>query len=59
MKKNDLITPEGTRDLLFDECIARREAEQKLNILFTIQRAGSLLCVPIQLFLLQGLQLQD
>ncbi|WP_028505595.1 ATP phosphoribosyltransferase regulatory subunit [Ruminococcus sp. FC2018] len=35
MKKNDLITPEGTRDLLFDECIARREAEQKLNILFT------------------------
>ena len=35
MKKNDLITPEGTRDLLFDECIARREAEQKLNTLFT------------------------
>ncbi len=35
MKKNDLITPEGTRDLLFDECIARREAEQMLNTLFT------------------------
>ncbi len=35
MKRNDLITPEGTRDLLFDECLARREAEQELNDLFT------------------------
>ena len=35
MKRNDLITPEGTRDLLFDECLARREAEMKLNSLFT------------------------
>ncbi len=34
MKRNDLITPEGTRDLLFDECLARREAEKKLNSLF-------------------------
>lgn len=35
MKRNDLITPEGTRDLLFDECLARREAENKLSDLFT------------------------
>ncbi|MBO5575014.1 MAG: ATP phosphoribosyltransferase regulatory subunit [Ruminococcus sp.] len=35
MKKNELITPEGTRDLLFDECLARRDAEQKLGKLFT------------------------
>lgn len=35
MKKNELITPEGTRDLLFDECLARRDAEQKLVKLFT------------------------
>ena len=35
MNRNDLITPEGTRDLLFDECLARREAEQKLNALFS------------------------
>lgn len=35
MKRNDLITPEGTRDLLFDECLARREAEGKLSSLFT------------------------
>jgi ATP phosphoribosyltransferase regulatory subunit len=34
MKKNNLITPEGTRDLLFDECTARREIETKLMELF-------------------------
>ena len=26
MKRYDLITPEGTRDLLFEECLARRTA---------------------------------
>ena len=35
MKRYDLITPEGTRDLLFDECLARREVEQKLTKLFS------------------------
>lgn len=34
MKKNDLITPEGTRDLLFNDCLARREVESKLAVLF-------------------------
>ena len=34
MKKNDLTTPEGTRDLLFNDCIARREVEMKLAALF-------------------------
>ena len=34
MKKNDLITPEGTRDLLFNDCLARREVEMKLAALF-------------------------
>ncbi len=34
MKKNDLITPEGTRDLLFNDCLARREVEMKLAGLF-------------------------
>jgi ATP phosphoribosyltransferase regulatory subunit len=34
MKKYNLITPEGTRDLLFDECRARREIENKLMDLF-------------------------
>ena len=35
MKSYDLITPEGTRDLLFDECVARKEAEDKLRAVFT------------------------
>ena len=35
MKSYDLITPEGTRDLLFDECVARNEAEDKLREIFT------------------------
>lgn len=34
MKKNSLITPEGTRDLLFDECTARRKIETDLMNLF-------------------------
>ncbi|MBR1384851.1 MAG: ATP phosphoribosyltransferase regulatory subunit [Ruminococcus sp.] len=34
MKKNDLITPEGTRDLLFNDCLARRAVENKLASLF-------------------------
>lgn len=34
MKKNLRSTPEGTRDLLFEESIARREAESTLSDLF-------------------------
>ena len=34
MKRNELITPEGTRDLLFDECLAKREAEKRLARIF-------------------------
>ena len=34
MKRNDLITPEGTRDLLFEECRVRREVETRLAELF-------------------------
>lgn len=34
MNKFDLITPEGTRDLLFDESVARRTVEDKLQRLF-------------------------
>ena len=35
MKKYNKITPEGTKDLLFEECIARRSVEQKLAQVFT------------------------
>lgn len=34
MKRYELITPEGTRDLLFDECLAKREAEKRISGIF-------------------------
>jgi ATP phosphoribosyltransferase regulatory subunit len=34
MKNYDLITPEGTRDLIFDECERLRITEQKLRTIF-------------------------
>ena len=34
MKKNDIKTPIGTRDRLFDECRARRNVEEALRSLF-------------------------
>ena len=34
MKRYDLITPEGTKDLLFDECLSRRAVENKFAEIF-------------------------
>ena len=34
MKRNDLLTPEGTRDMLFEECAARRAISEKITGLF-------------------------
>ena len=34
MKSNDLITPEGTKDLLFEECIIRQSIEDKIHKIF-------------------------
>lgn len=34
MNRNIQITPEGTRDLLFEECLARRRVERTLGTLF-------------------------
>lgn len=34
MKRYDLITPEGTRDLLFEDCAVRRSLEEKLSVIF-------------------------
>ncbi|NLP26053.1 MAG: ATP phosphoribosyltransferase regulatory subunit [Clostridiales bacterium] len=34
MRNFYLITPEGTKDLLFDECIIRREIEDKIHNIF-------------------------
>ncbi len=45
MRKNRRITPEGTRDLLFEECLARREVETRLTDLF-VQRGFSEVMTP-------------
>jgi ATP phosphoribosyltransferase regulatory subunit len=37
MRRNIRTTPEGTRDLLFEDCIARRQAERKLSRLFQLR----------------------
>jgi len=34
MKRNDRIVPDGTRDILFEDCKIRRFAEEKLRVLF-------------------------
>ncbi|NMA79871.1 MAG: ATP phosphoribosyltransferase regulatory subunit [Clostridiales bacterium] len=34
MKRFDLVTPEGTRDLLFEDCLARRKVEGRLHKIF-------------------------
>lgn len=45
MKKTMGITPEGTRDLLFEECLARRDTERELTGLFE-QRGFSEVMTP-------------
>lgn len=34
MRRNDLLTPEGTRDLLFEECAAKRIISERITRLF-------------------------
>ena len=34
MKRYDLITPEGTRDLLFEDCLIRQTAENRIHSIF-------------------------
>ena len=43
MRKYDLITPEGTKDFLFEECYVRREIEQNLHDLFQAKAIRNLL----------------
>lgn len=50
MKKNDLITPEGTRDLLFDECIIRQSVEDKLHSIFKSRGYSELLTPLIEFY---------
>lgn len=34
MRRNDILTPEGTRDLLFEECAAKRAVSERITKLF-------------------------
>ena len=34
MRRYDLITPEGTRDYLFEECFVKRETERRIHSIF-------------------------
>ena len=45
MKRYDKLTPEGTRDLLFDECAARRIIEERLRTIF-VKNAYSEVVTP-------------
>ena len=45
MLKNKLITPEGTRDLLFEDCMARRQVEARIKELL-LNRGFSEIITP-------------
>lgn len=50
MRSNDLITPEGTKDLLFDECIIRQEIEDKIHQIFKSRGYSELITPSIEFY---------
>ena len=50
MRKYDLITPEGTKDFLFEECLVRREIEQDLHDLFRSKGYSELTTPGLEFF---------
>ena len=50
MRKTMKITPEGTRDLLFEESLARREAEGKLSDLFVCRGFSEVMTPGIEFY---------
>lgn len=50
MKRYNLITPEGTRDLLFEECGVRREVEQILGQVFEKRGFTEVITPSIEFF---------
>ena len=50
MKKYDLITPEGTKDLLFDECIIRQAAEEKIHRIFKSRGYSEMITPGLEFF---------
>ena len=50
MRKTMKVTPEGTRDLLFEESLARREAEGKLSDLFMCRGFSEVMTPGIEFY---------
>ncbi len=50
MRTNDMITPEGTKDLLFDECIIRQSVEDKVHSIFKSRGYSELITPSIEFY---------
>ncbi len=50
MKNYDLITPEGTKDLLFGECIVRRNIEKTLSRIFRSRGYSEMITPGLEFF---------
>lgn len=50
MKKYDLITPEGTKDLLFDECMIRQSVQKKIHNIFSSRGYSELITPAIEFY---------
>lgn len=50
MKKYDLITPEGTKDFLFEECLTHREIEHSLHGMFRSKGYSELTTPGLEFF---------
>lgn len=50
MKLNNLITPEGTKDLLFDECIIRQNIEERVHKIFRSRGYSELITPSIEFY---------
>lgn len=50
MKKYDLITPEGTKDLLFDECMIRQSVQNKIHSIFKSRGYSELVTPAIEFY---------
>lgn len=50
MRRYDLLTPEGTRDYLFEECHMKREVEEKLHSIFRSMGYAELITPGLEFF---------
>ena len=50
MNDNRLITPEGTRDLLFEDCLARHRVEESLRAVFTARGFSEVITPALEFY---------